>query len=202
MKKLLLLVLFAFALSSCSGIKDAVTNAERLQWKLGSVTGMSVAGINVTKISGFTNISPVDILKITSVFGTGKLPANFTLNLLAKNPEGSGGSPNSSDAIRALNWRLLIDNVETITGDINSPITIPGVGKTATIPLNMSVDLLQFFNNQGLQNLVGLALGIGGANGSPARLSLKIKPTVDTFLGPFTYPGEITVIDREFRGRN
>ncbi len=202
MKKLLFLVLLAFVLSSCSGIKDAVTNAERLQWKLGSVTGMSVAGINIAKISGFNNISPLDILKITNVFSTGKLPANFTLNLLAKNPEGSGGSPNSSDAIRALNWRLLIDNVETITGDINSPITIPGVGQTATIPLNMSVDLLQFFNNQGLQNLVGLALGIGGANGSPARLSLKIKPTVDTFLGPFTYPGEITVIDREFRGRN
>ncbi len=202
MKKLILLVIFAFALSSCSSIKDAVTNAERLQWKLGSVSGMSVAGINLSGVSGFSNINPLDIVKITSAFSSGQLPANFTLNLLAKNPEGSGGSPNSSDAIRALNWRLLIDNVETIKGDISSPITIPGVGQTATIPLSMSVDLLQFFKNQGLQSLVGLALGIGGSNGSPARLSLKIKPTVDTFLGPFTYPGEITIIDKEFRGRN
>jgi hypothetical protein len=202
MKKLLFLLLFAFVLTSCSGIKDAITNAERLQWKLGSVSGMSVSGVDVSKITSFSNINPLDIIKLTNVFSTGKLPASFTLNLLAKNPEGSGGSPNSSDMIRSLNWRLLIDNVETIAGDIPNPITIPGVGKTATIPLTMNVDLLQFFNNQGLQNLVGLVLGIGGANGSPSRLSLKIKPTVDTFLGPFTYPGEITVIDREFKGRN
>ena len=66
MKKLILLVLFAFVLSSCSSIKDAVTNAERLQWKLGSVSGMSVAGINLSGVSGFSNINPLDIVKITS----------------------------------------------------------------------------------------------------------------------------------------
>jgi len=203
MKKLLLyFVLLTTLISfSCSGLTDALTNISKLQWKLGNVNGMSLSGVDVSKFKNFSSITAFDLVKLTSAFTSGKLPASFTLNLLAKNPDNSGGSFQSSDVIRSLNWRLLIDNAETITGDISSPVTIPGVGQTSTIPIGISLDLLQFFSNKGMQNLVEMALGIGGANGSAARLSLRIKPTLDTFLGPITYPGEITVIDKEFRSK-
>ena len=83
---------------------------------------------------------------------------------------------------------------------VSGPITIPGVGQTSTIPVSINLDLMQFFQNEGLQSLAGMVLGIGGKSGSPARLSLKIKPTIDTFIGPIS-PGEITVIDKEFRSK-
>jgi hypothetical protein len=203
MKKYILLfvILGTIILGGCSSIGDAVSNAQRLQWKLGSVNGMNVSGVDISKVSSFSSISPLDLVKLTSAVSSGKLPANFTLNLLAKNPEGEGGSKNSSDVIKSVAWRLLIDNAETINGNVAGPVTIPGVGQTATIPVGINIDLMQFFKNEGLSNLVALALGIGGKSGSPARLSLKIQPTIDTFLGPITYPGEITVIDKEFRSK-
>jgi hypothetical protein len=203
MRKYLLLIvlLSAVLIEGCAGISDAVSNAQRLQWKLGSVSGMNLSGVDVSKVSSFSSINALDLVKLTSAVGSGKLPASFTLNLLAKNPDGEGGSKNSSDAIKSVAWRLLIDNAETINGNVSGPITIPGVGQTATIPVSISLDLLQFFKNEGLTNLVGLALGIGGKSGSPARLSLRIQPTIDTFLGAITYPGEITVIDKEFRSK-
>jgi len=194
-------ILSVVVLGGCAGISDAVTNAQRLQWKLGSVSGMSVSGINVSNVSSLSGINPIDLVKLTSDIGSGKLPTAFTLNLLAKNPEGQGGAKNSTDVIKSVAWRLLIDNKETINGNVAGPVTIPGVGQTTTIPVGISIDLMQFFKNEGLANLVGLALGIGGKSGSPARLSLKIQPTIDTFLGPITYPGEITVIDKEFRSK-
>jgi hypothetical protein len=203
MKKIsyiLILVVMA-VIYSCSGVSDAVTNAQKLQWKLGNVANMRVSGVDITKFSSITQINALDLLKITNDFASGKLPASFTLNLLAKNPEKSGGTQNSTDVIRSVKWRLLVDNKETINGNVNGPITIPGVGQTSTIPVSMSLDLLQIFQNEGMQNLISLALGMGGSNGSAARLSLKIQPTIDTFLGSITYPGEITVIDKEFRSK-
>jgi hypothetical protein len=198
---ILFLILASVLYEGCAGISDAVSNAQRLQWKLGNVSGMNLSGVDVSKVSSFNSISALDIVKLTSAVGSGKLPASFTLNLLAKNPDGDGGSKNSSNVIKSVAWRLLIDNNETISGLVSGPITIPGVGQTATIPVGINLDLMQFFKNEGLSNLVGLALGIGGKSGSPARLSLKIQPTIDTFLGAITYPGEITVIDKEFRSK-
>lgn len=202
MKKILLvLISIGFLIvSGCAGLSDAVTNAQRLQWKLGSVSGMSVSGVNLSGVSNMSSINPLDLVKITSAVSSGKLPASFTLNLLAKNPDGEGGSKNSSDAIKAIDWRLLIDNVETVSGNISGPITIPGVGQTSTIPVGINIDLLQFFKNEGMANLVGLALGLGGKSGSPARLNLKIKPTIE-ILGIPVSPGEITVVDKEFRSK-
>jgi hypothetical protein len=63
----------------------------------------------------------------------------------------------------------------------------------------MSLDLIRFFRDTGYQTLMNLAFALGGIHGSPARVTLKATPTVDTFLGPITYPGEITIVDKEFR---
>ena len=200
-KNILLIVIAAMiVISGCSGITDTITNAQRLKWKLGNVSGMTVSGVDVSNVSSFSSINPLDLVKLTSAVGSGQLPVSFTLNLLAKNPEGEGGSKNSSDLIKSVDWRLLIDNKETINGVVSGPITVPGVGQTSTIPVGISLDIMQFFQNEGLQSLAGMLLGIGGKSGSPARLSLKIRPTIDTFLGPIS-PGEITVIDKEFRSK-
>ena len=48
---------------------------------------------------------------------------------------------------------------------------------------------------------MNLALALGGKNGSAARVTLKATPTIDTPLGAITYPGEISIIDKEFRGQ-
>jgi hypothetical protein len=63
----------------------------------------------------------------------------------------------------------------------------------------MSLDLIKFFKEQGYESLLNLALALGGVHGSAARINLRATPTVDTFIGPITYPGEITIIDKEFR---
>ncbi|MCI0473357.1 MAG: hypothetical protein L0Y76_07230, partial [Ignavibacteria bacterium] len=120
MKKIIyVLILMVMAgIYSCSGVSDAVTNAQKLQWKLGSVSNMRVSGVDITKVSSMTQINAMDLLKITNDFASGRLPAAFTLNLLAKNPEKSGGTQNSSDVIRSVKWRLLVDNKETINGNV------------------------------------------------------------------------------------
>lgn len=201
MKKITILIavlLIAVLLGSCS-VYNAFTNAQRLKFKLGSVQGFNLAGVNIANISSINNISALDILKLTSAFAKKEMPTAFTLNVLAKNPnDGTGGTKESSALIKNLDWRLLIDSKETINGAVQN-INVPGVGQETTIPVGISLDLFKFFNDKGYEDIVNLALAIGGQGGSASRLALKVVPTVETFLGPITYPGEITVIDKEFR---
>jgi hypothetical protein len=208
MKKLYRPALFTFFLLpvflnlGCSGVYDAIVNIQRLQFKLDKVTGMKLANVPLSNITSVSNFGVMDAANLLAAFTSGKLPVAFTLNVLAKNPnDGTGGTKKSSAVIKNLAWRLFIDNNETINGSVGN-ITVPGVGQATNIPIGMSFDLLKFFNDAGYDNLLNLALALGGKNGSSSRITLKVKPTVETVLGPITYPGEFDVIDKEFRGGN
>ncbi len=63
----------------------------------------------------------------------------------------------------------------------------------------MKLDLYSFFQEQGYKNLVNLALAIGGQNGSASRLTLAATPTVSVGGVPIKYPGQIHIVDQEFR---
>ena len=54
---------------------------------------------------------------------------------------------------------------------------------------------------QALSNLELLALALGGANGSPARITLRARPEIKTAYGPIRYPKEIDIVDKEFRAQ-
>ncbi|MBN8584854.1 MAG: hypothetical protein J0M37_07130 [Ignavibacteria bacterium] len=198
----LILVSFAVINFGCSGVMDAITNVQRLQFKLDKVTGMKVANVSLSNFSSISNIGVIDAANLLAAFTSGKLPVEFTLNVLAKNPnDGTGGTKQSSAVIENLAWRLFIDSKETINGNVGN-ISVPGVGQSTNIPILMSFDLLKFFSNGQYNDLINLALALGGKSGSSSRITLKVKPTVSTILGPITYPGEFDVVDREFRGGN
>lgn len=185
----------------CSGAYDAFVNVQRLKFKLGKVENFKLPGVRISSFGSLTQLSLSDAAKITVTFANGQLPVSFTLNVLAKNPnDGTGGTKQTSAILRSLAWRLFLDNRETISGNIPNTIEIPGVGQTTAIPIEMSLDLIKFFKETPFETLVNLAFALGGVSGSSARITLKATPTVDTFLGPITYPGEITIVDTEFRG--
>jgi hypothetical protein len=208
MRKSIKLFLIIFALSfsfiqfGCTGAYNALVNLQRLQFKLGAVNNFNLAGIRIGNIRSISDFSLVDGAKLLSAFTSGKFPASFTLNVLAKNPnDGTGGTKKTSAVLKSLAWRLFLDDKETINGNVSRNIEIPGVGQATTIPVDISLDLYKFFKDDGYNSVVNLALALGGVSGSSARIKLKATPTVDTFLGPITYPGEITIVDKEFRNQ-
>ena len=189
-------------LSGCAALQEmqnALVNLKRLQFKLAGVVPSTLAGIELAKVNAPSRFSVVDGLKLTQAFANKSLPLRFTLNVAAKNPnDGTGGSPQSTATLSALAWTLKIDSQETISGDITSPIVIPGTGETATIPLQMSLDLYSFFHERGYKEVLNLALAIAGQNGSTARLTLAATPTVTVSGVPLKYPGQINIVDKEF----
>lgn len=207
MKSRLYIAILTFALSavfmsSCktlNQIKDTLTNLQRLQFKLDNVTGFRVAGVNLSGISSVSDLSVMDGIKLTKAFAEKRLPAQFVLNVAANNPnDGTGGSKQSTATLSSLDWKLYIDGKETIAGDINKDIVIPGTGKSEIIPLTMNIDLYKFFGDKSYEDLINLALALGGQEGSAARLKLDALPTVKTPIGNINYPNRITIIDKSW----
>jgi len=127
------------------------------------------------------------------------LPAELTLDILVQNPnDGTGGSTKTNSTLTSLESRLLIDGKPTVYGNIDRPIEVPGTGQATTIPVRMSIDLYEFFGQQAYEEIINLALAIGGKRRDISRISLDAQPKVSTPFGEIVYPGRITIVNKEF----
>lgn len=200
---LVFLLIGAIAFQSCNVIKDisgTLANLSKLQFKLENVSNFRLSGIDLSNKRTISDFSITDGLKLTNAFATKRFPADFIVNLNAKNPnDGSGNTQKTNATIAKLDYRLILDDIQTISGDIQSPINVPGTGQSVNIPLSMSLDLFEFFGNKGYESVINLALALGGVSGSAAKVKLDIKPTVNTAIGPISYPNRLTIIDKEWR---
>ncbi len=191
-------------LNGCSQIKslsDTLANLQRLQFKLNGVTNCSLAGIEISGKSKLSDFNPLsDGLSLMNAYRSNTLPTTFLLNMDVKNPnDGTNGTKSTSATLKSLDFHLLIDGKQTITGDIQQPFQIPASGTATVVPIAVSLNLMDYFKGSAYNDLINLAMAIGGKQGSAGRLTLDVKPTVDTPLGAITYPSRINVIDKEFR---
>ena len=183
---------------SCS-VFQTISNIGRLKFKLGNVGNFSLSGIAVSNKSKLSDFNALDLLKLSSSFAQGNFPVSFILNVEALNPnDGTGGYPSTNATLKSFAWRLLLDNRETISGNIAQPVTVPGTGQAAIIPLQINMDLLSFFKDRGYESLINLALNLGGNSGSASQITLYAKPVISTMLGDLSYPSELKIVDFEF----
>ena len=198
MKKIFLIIGIITFVYSCS-VYETFVNLSRLQFKLGTVNNFNLNGINLSNKNKLNDLNLQDILNISSMFSSGKFPVSFTLNVDAKNPnDGTGGFKATDATIQSFPWRLMIDNKVTVSGNIDKPVSVPGTGDVAEIPIVIQLDLAEFFKDEGYESLINLALTLGGKNGSTSRLTLYADPVVNTVIGNISYPGELKIIDKSF----
>ena len=200
LKKIIFLFIILLLLSnlSCS-VFQTMNNIGRLKFKLGNVSNFTLSGITITNKSKLADFNALDLLKLTSSFAQENFPVSFTLNVEAVNPnDGTGGYPSTNATLKSFEWRLLLDNKETVTGNIAQPVTVPGTGQAAIIPLQVNMNLISFFKEKGYESLINLALNLGGKGGSASQITLYAKPVISTMLGDLSYPQELKIVDYEF----
>lgn len=200
MKKLLLPILLLFALTnlSCS-VYETFVNLSRLKFKLGDINNFKLNEVSIANKFSINDFAALEILKISSAVAQGNLPVSFTVNVEAMNPnDGTGGYPKTNATLKSFPWRLFIDDKETISGNISSPVEVPGTGEATNIPIQLEFDLISFFKNQGYESLLNLALNLGGYGGSSSRLTVFAKPVVSSALGDISYPEELKIVNFEF----
>ncbi len=198
-KKISVFILLVLFLSSC-GMYKSIMNLSKLKFKLDSVDNFKISGIPVSNKSKLSDFNPLDLIKLTAQVADGKLPVNFTLKVSAKNPNPETVQGGSADIkIVSFPWKLFIDDKVTISGNISNPVIVPGGNKTSIIPLDINLNLMEFFSNSNLESIVNLALKLGGGEGSTSHIKLVAQPVLDTPIGNITYPGELTIVDYTYK---
>jgi hypothetical protein len=194
-----LLLLFALTNISCS-VYQTIVNISRLKFKLGVVNNFTLGGINLTNKKSINDFNALEIVKLTASFTNGSMPASFTLNVNAVNPnDGTGGYQKTDASIVAFPWRLMINDKETVSGDLGAPFSVPGTGDAAVIPLQINVDLYKFFKDNNYQDIINLALNLSGSGpAGSTNLALYAKPTVSSPIGNITYPQELKIVNYDY----
>jgi len=196
--KIISLILLVALISGCSVYKT-VMNVSRLKYKLNNVSNITVAGVNVAGKLRVADFSLRDGMSLTAAFSRGSLPISFTLNIAAVNPNnGTGGYARTDATIKAFPYRLLIDGKEILSGNLSSPVSVPGTGEAVIIPVSISFDLFKSFKDKGYEGILNLAMNIAGLGNTPTTVQLYVKPTIKTVIGDLTPPSEIKVIEKEF----
>lgn len=193
-KQILIVVTILLFISSC-GVYNSLMNLSKLKFKLGSVNNFKVGNLAISNKSKLSDFGIIDIASLTTKVLSGDFPVTFTVNVLAQNPNGSSLS---AITLESFPWSLYINDKKTISGNITNPIKVPAVGNATVIPLEMSLDLLEFFKGDGINNLVDLALSLGGSKGSSTKLKIVAEPVLGTSLGNINYPNPITIINKTF----
>ncbi|HET6400706.1 MAG TPA: hypothetical protein VFH95_04825 [Candidatus Kapabacteria bacterium] len=185
------------SLNSCATL-NALAGLSRIQFKLNNLQSVRLAGIDITNKHSISDFGVMDGVSLAAAFASGRFPLTFTLNVDAKNPN----SPSGSSLVNALQitnfpWRLLLNGQQTITGNIGAPIGVPAGGATTVIPLQASIDLKQFFANQGYDQLLQLALALSG-QGGVSHVQLMAQPTMSAAGFSLPYPSELTIVNTQF----
>lgn len=155
------------------------------------VADARLAGVPLDDLRRYEDLSPADILRLTSAVANQRLPLDFELHLTAENP-----ADNSVDArLVGLDWTLLLDDRETISGVFDETVVLPP-GRPTDIGIPIRLDLVDFFDS-GARDLIELALAVAGQGGSPKRVTLQAIPTVETPVGPIRYPNPVTIVARD-----
>jgi hypothetical protein len=192
-KKFILFTLLSVFVVSC-GVYETVTNLTRLKFKVDSYNNFRIAEVALEGKEDIDDFSPIDYVKLTGAFISGSLPFSFVIIVEASNPnDGTGGFPPTDLTIESFPFRVLLDEKEVLTGNINDTVTVPGVGQNKVIPISVEIDLIKFFKEKSFEELADFVLAIGGKDGSRSRITLLAKPVLGTPVGELEYPQEIKI---------
>jgi hypothetical protein len=198
-RKIILLSFIIFSLNGCSVIQQ-IRDFAKLKFKIASVGNFNIAGIDISRKTEFSDFKALELLKLSSVITDNKLPATFTLNLEAKNPnKNTDYSQAPAISLNSLPWTLYINEKETISGNISKPVSVPGNNAIVNIPLDIQLDLIKIFEDGTLQNIANTVLKVGGANKDLTKIKIVARPVIGTPIGEITYPDELTIINTEFK---
>lgn len=199
-------VLILLLVTSCGSIREmtnALMSMKDMQYKISSVGGMKISGIDVSGLNSISDVDPKQAVRLLEAYHSKNIKATFTVYLEAKNPnDGMAANTKPLDlTLKELPWTLLIDDRTVVSGIVNKEIPLAGGAVSQAIPIEVVMDVSKVLFENGYDEIMKTMLDIGGPNGSPARLKIKARPTVSSPYGIIKSPSEITILSTEFRAR-
>lgn len=191
--KFCILAMLAVIMVSCSVLEQAneMKNFAKCEFRLKNVQDVTLAGVDVTDVDQFSDLSYSEATNITMTAVKGKLPLYFILNVEVRNP-----NPEKASMSRFL-WDLFIDDIKITSGKVIKDVKVPPDGGIAVMPIEVGIDLFEVLTGESADAVANFAINLSGGGGTPSRIKLRAKPTVYIGTTQVKYPGFFT-IEEEF----
>jgi hypothetical protein len=172
-------------LVGCAALQE-IAALRSVEFSLAGTSGATLAGVPIDSVRSIDQLSSTQVARVAAALAQGRLPLEANLLVRALNP-----GDNVQARLTRLDWTLFLDDQETINGILDREFVLPP-GEPATVPLQVRLDLLDFFDGR-LEQVVNLALALAGAEGARQRVRLEASPSVQTPVGPIRYPRPISI---------
>lgn len=181
---LLLLPLFILGCSTKSDV-DAFKEAK---YDLAGIDAVNLNGVSLLNKSDISDFSFSEAAQLFSAVSKNNLAATSTLGLQVTLPE---GSKDRTMTVQQLKWQLLVDGKQAVSGLVNEPVELKDGLNTITV--SSLVKLAEDKGRVDINQLLQLASLLNQHGGDKPAVSLQIKPTIQTSIGPLELPAYITV---------
>lgn len=185
--KLALWALMPLFILSCS-TKSDVEAFKEAKYDLAGIDAVNLNGVSLLNKSDVNDFSFSEAAKLFSAVSKNNLAATSTLGLQVTLPD---GSKDRTMTVQQLKWQLMVDGKQAATGLVDKPVELKDGLNTITVS-----SLVKLAEDQGrvdMNQLLQLASLLNQNGAERPAISLQIKPTILTSIGPFELPGYITV---------
>jgi LEA14-like dessication related protein len=190
MKKILAFIGISIFMFSCDVAQQVLGTYQLTQCKYdyNSISGLSLAGINLSGSNGLSSLNPLNLASLTSAFASksGSLPLNFTLNLNVTNPGVQAA------LLNGMGYILEIDGHQMTTGSLQQQLQIAG-GQKTVLPINMAFDLKKALSGESLDAIKNLAFNFAGIGNGSSNVTVKLQPSFNIGGQTITSPSYIPV---------
>jgi len=182
----LMLLVFGFACKT----KNDVEAFKEAKYDLESIDRMEVNGIDLLKKKRPQDFSFNDAATLYTAFSQNALNAVSTIGLKVELPE---GSESRTMTVTQLKWQLLVDDQHTLDGLVSEPVELKDGLNVITISSPLTFATGEGSSQPDLNKLLRLATLLNKDSADRPKVTLQIKPTIQTSVGPFELPAYIKI---------
>jgi hypothetical protein len=187
------LTLTVLAVTGCATLQQ-IAALRQVDFALRGVRNGELAGVSLARVANYRDLTAVELGRIGYALARNELPLEFQLDIAGLNPPDN----RTTATMVRLAWSVFLDDRETVSGVLDTNYVFPP-GQEVVFPLAVSLNLRRFFDGPA-ESLVNLAAGLAGIRADPTRITVRATPTINTPLGPITYPSPITIVNRTIGG--
>ncbi|GAB3532248.1 hypothetical protein GCM10027443_15720 [Pontibacter brevis] len=184
------LVLALLVLSFACKTKNDVEAFKEAEYSLKSVDRIEVNGVNLLAKKNPQDFSFSEAARLFSAVSENNLNATSTLGLNVALGE---GQEERTMTVTQLKWQLLVEGQQALSGLVSEPVELKNGLNTVT--LRSPLKLAESNGRPDLNNLLQLATLLNQDKAARPKVTLQIKPTILTSLGPFELPSYINIKD-------
>ena len=179
-------LLAVVALPGCAAMNE-VAALRHVTFAFSGVSNVRFVGIAIGPGASYSNLSMADLARLAAAALAQQAPIELVAHVSATNP------PENKVPARMVNmgWKLFVEDRQALAGQLDTPVVIEP-GKAVDVPVAVRFDLVQM-GASGAQDLYDLAIAIAGQGTVQKDMRLELVPTIETSLGPITYPAPLVI---------